>query len=65
MVTTLLSTGNTFSQEENKTMPDTSVTGEPLPAAGELPDPVQKDPWNHFDLGFTTLRLGVAISWTM
>ena len=58
LATTLLLPGNAFSQEENKTMPDTSVTEKPIPADEELPEPEKKDPWNVFDFGFTTMRLG-------
>src|SRR6186713_3507523 len=58
MAMSLVASGNAFSQEENKALPDTTVSEDPLPAAGELPDPVTKKQWNHFDFGFTTLRLG-------
>jgi phosphate-selective porin OprO/OprP len=58
MATTLLLPGKAFSQVENNTMPDTAVAQKPLPADEELPEPVKKNPWNQFDLGFTTLRLG-------
>jgi phosphate-selective porin OprO/OprP len=57
MAMSFIISGNTYGQE-NATIPDTSASQKAIAAEEELPEPVKKDPWNHFDLGFTTLRLG-------